>query len=91
MTDFKIINFGYKTIPTVDIKKVYKDNLHIMSKIKRKIFVEEDTEAIILKKKYLEQEKQKRENQQEIIPVSKTYKKNQSNVKKTIKHIKSFK
>jgi len=93
MTDFNIINFGYKMVHTMNTKSSYKDNMRIMTKSKTNASsaIPVDINAVILKKKYLEEEKQKRENLQHssLLPspqILKTYKKTPSKINQTYRH-----
>ena len=88
MNDFKVINYGNKTNTHINVNTTYGDNVIMISKLHKK-HNEYDANAIMKKKKYLEDEKLKRDTKETVITSThnKTYKK----VKTTIKHTTTYK
>ena len=89
MTDFEIIHKGYKTMSDLNVKLSYQNNPRILNKIQKPLTnTNIDVEAIIQKKKYLEEQKELLQNNlihREIL-VKKTYNKRKNKMNYTYKN-----
>ena len=88
MNDFKVINYGNKTNTHINVNTTHRENVRIISKLHKKNN-EYDVDAIMKKKKYLEDEKLKRETKE--TGIASTHNKTYKKVKTTIKHTTTYK